>query len=124
MQERRDLGRWTICNKVCYRKAGGESECECVSKDISTRGIRLAAAEELKPDTELEMRIHLAEGLNPVLAKGKVVWQAPDQESEDRHFNTGIFFDTIKDNDREEIYKYAYQYKRDEIVNRWWQGTQ
>ena len=124
MQERRDLGRWSLCNKVCYRRAGSDAECECVSEDISTRGIRLAAQEELKPETELEMRIHLAEGLNLVLAKGKVVWQLPVQAGQDRHFNTGIYFDAIRDIDREEIYKYAYQFKRNEITNRWWQGTQ
>lgn len=124
MQERRDLGRWSICNKVCYRKAGNAAECECESEDISSRGIRLAAPEELKPDTELEMRIHLAEGLNPIFAKGKVVWQIPDQASQDLHFNTGIYFAAIKDIDREEIYKYAYQFKRNEVTSRWWQGIQ
>ena len=122
MQERRDLGRWSLCNKVCYRKAGSGEECVCASEDISARGIRLAAAEELEPATELEMRIHLAEGLNPVSAKGKVIWQQPDQGSQGLHFNTGVYFDAIKDPDREEIYKYAYQFKRNEIVNRWWQG--
>jgi len=122
MQERRDLGRWTICSKVCYRITGDFKECECVSEDISTRGIRIAASEELIPDTQLDMRIDLAEGLNPVMAKGRVVWQAVDDKSDVRHFNTGVYFNAIGDHDREEIYKYAYQYKRDEITNRWWQG--
>ena len=122
MQERRDLGRWTIKSKVCYKKTGDGRECDCSSEDISTRGIRLATAEELIPETQLDLRIHLAEGLNPISAKGKVVWQAPDQDSPDKHFNTGIYFDSIGDQDREAIYNYAYNYKREEIVNRWFQG--
>jgi hypothetical protein len=122
VQDRRDLGRWSIRGKVCYHRSGDHKECECVSEDISTRGIRLATAEELIPDTLLEMRINLTEGMYPVYAKGKVIWQVLDSDSEDRHFNTGIAFDTIGDLDRETIYNYAYQNKRDEVMNRWWQG--
>lgn len=122
MQEKRDSGRWTIISKVCYKKTGDCRECDCASEDISTRGIRLAALEELIPETQLDLRIQLAEGLNPIHAKGKVVWQAPDQDSQDKHFNTGIYFDSIGDYDREAIYNYAYNYKREEIVSRWFQG--
>ncbi|MDP3143358.1 MAG: PilZ domain-containing protein [Candidatus Omnitrophota bacterium] len=122
MQDRRDLGRWTIQGKVCYKKIGDFRECDCSSEDISTRGIRLATVEELIPDTQLDLRIQLAEGLNPVYAKGKVVWQAADKDSQEGHFNTGVYFDSIGDQDREAIYNYAYNHKRDEIVNRWFQG--
>jgi len=122
MQERRDLGRWTVQSKVCYKRCGDGRECDCASEDISTRGIRLATSEELIPDTQLDLRIHLAEGVIPIYARGKVIWQALDADSPDKHFNTGIHFDSIGDHDREAIYNYAYNYKREEIVNRWFQG--
>lgn len=122
MREKRDLGRWSICNRVCYQKEEGGIECECQSADISARGIRLRTGEVLRPDTPLNLKISLAEDLNPVAAKGKVVWQVARQEGTPVSFDTGVSFEDIKDPDREEIYKYAYQYKRDEITNRWWQG--
>lgn len=122
MPERRKVARWSTNNQVNYRRLGEDREHACMSQDINAQGIRLNLAEELPANTALDLQIQLAEGLGPVFARGRVVWQSPDSNSSGQFYNTGIYFDSIKEADKEEIYKYAYQYKRGEITNRWFQG--
>lgn len=123
MDDRRRLPRWSIAGKVLYRKQGRESASECLSKNISSSGTCISLSEAIELNSEIDLDIHLGPGLLPIATKGKVRWLMPSMDSRDNPFLAGVHFDYLADEDKEKIFNYAFQYRRDEVTKRWWQGV-
>ena len=93
-------------------------EISSLTENVSAKGICIFVPKEIKRDTLLSLKIYLPDGRGAVKAKGKVVWtKASDFLSvgERRHYDLGIEFVEIDDNDRERICEYTAQHP-DEIL--------
>lgn len=123
MEERRRLPRWTISERVFYKKEGEEELRECLSKNICCSGACISLSEAIPLKTELDLRINVGSEIAPILTKGRVMWLTPSMEAQDKPFLAGVQFDVIKDADRDAIFNYVYQNNREELVKRWWQGA-
>jgi c-di-GMP-binding flagellar brake protein YcgR len=123
MDDRRRFPRWTISNRVFYKREGEEEERVALSKDICSNGACISLSEAVTPNTELDLKIHLGNNLEPISAKGRVVWLYPSREAKDNPFLAGVHFDYLRESEKDKIYNYAYQFRREELQKRWWQGV-
>ncbi len=121
MEERRRFPRWSVCDKVFYKKQGCGEECECLSKDISYSGMCFSLPEAVTPNTELDLRMQLCSDSAPIQAKGTVRWVSPSKNVQENLFLAGVKFNLLKDIDKDTIFNYAFQFRKQEIINRWWQ---
>ena len=88
-------------------------EISSLTENVSAKGICIFVPKEMKIDTLLSLKIYLPDGKGAVNAKGKVVWvkESAFLSVEGRkHFDLGIEFVEIDNNDRERICDYASQH--------------
>ncbi len=85
-------------------------EIASFTEDVSAGGICILASEEKEKDTLLSLKIYLPDRKDPIEAKGKVVWTRPSsflKTKEKKHYDLGIEFVEIDEEDRKSILKYA-----------------
>lgn len=96
---------------VEYTPIGKTTEKELTfTENIGAGGIRILASEVLEVDTLLSLKIYLSSSQAPIEAKGKVVWVADSSfldKKGRKHYDVGIEFVGIGDNDRRAILKYT-----------------
>lgn len=74
--EYRKLFRANIILKVEYHSlADPKISGVAFSKNISPTGMSIIMADNLEKNSELELQIHIKEGIRPIYARGKIVWQ-------------------------------------------------
>lgn len=121
MEDKRWQGRWTISDKVLYKKTGEELERECVSKDISAYGARLSCSEAIAPNAEIDLKINIGKKFAPISAKGKVIWVKSAKECAGSEFFAGVRLSSLTYADKDKIFDYAFNNRREEVIRRWWQ---
>jgi len=82
------------------------------TENISAVGIRILASERIKKDTVLHLKIYLPRHSQPIQATGRVVWVNASgflkrKELRRKHYDVGVKFIEISEEDRSEIYKHA-----------------
>ncbi len=101
--EYRKLFRANIILKVEYHSlADSKIRGVAFSKNISPIGLNIVIADKLEKNSELELKIHIAEGKKPIYAKGKVVWHQecpPVYKSENKYYSCGIQCDYMSSDD-------------------------
>jgi len=94
--EHRKLIRANIVLKVIYKTMSKpQLEGFAFSKDLSTTGINIIMPDKLKEATELELQIYFLREKEPIIAKGKVVWQAKCSyisNGKKQYYSTGVQF--------------------------------
>jgi len=75
------------------------------TEDMSEGGIRMTLSEYVRPETRLELTIHIPSQPWPIMAIGRVVWVKP--ESLNKQFITGIQLTYIRQKDKKLFYQYA-----------------
>ncbi len=116
--DRRYLPRWEASNKISYRKENDIVYRDCLSKDINCTGACLRASEELPVHQNLKLTIQLAENIDPIQVQGRVVWQ----QGHDADYCVGIQFDRVSDKASELIFRYAFEFKHDDMMKNWFKG--
>lgn len=117
--DRRYLPRWEVDNKILYRRENEVSHHECRSKDINCSGACIRTDEEIPLNQELALTVYLADDIEPVHVHGKTVWRL----SKEQENLVGIQFDRISDKTSELIFNYAFEYKKEELMKRWFKGA-
>lgn len=110
MQERRLSGRWQIDSQASVRIPGHAHPFYCTIDDINFKGLRLRFAQYLNIDNVLAMSIALGNELSLNIEAG-VAWSRI--KGSDNIY--GLFFTKIKDNDKENIYKFIQRNFADKI---------
>ena len=118
-KDRRYLPRWKINSKILYRKAGDVAYREARSNDVSATGLCLSAPDDVAIAEELNMTIYLVPEQDPISVQGKAVWR----KLHGAENMVGIQLDRINDKTSELIFKYAFEFKRDELMKLWFKGT-
>ncbi len=114
----RYLPRWEVDNRILLRREKEITPHECHSKDINATGVCLRTTEDIKPDTMLNLTIYLAEDIDPIHVYGKVLWK---KELEGQH-HLGVRFEQMSDNTGNLIFQYAFEYKKEDLIKRWYHG--
>ena len=116
--DRRYFPRWEVDNKIIYKMEDKPESYECHSRDINSSGACIRTSENLPLQQRLDLTIHLAKNIDPVEVRGLVVWKAP-REGENWF---GIKFDRVNDKTNDLIFKYAFEYKRQEVMKNWFKN--
>lgn len=126
MIEKRKNVRWSLSGPVRVKEADMDAiEAQTKGADISIGGISFLTGSVHKPAADVELIIELPDKERFIFAKGKVAWQGEAVvDEEQKYFRTGVSFDKIKDIDKERIFNYAYRFRKDELINKWWQGLE
>ena len=74
--------------------------------------------ELLWPHSGLNLTIYFEEDAKPITVHGRAVWQRRENE---KHL-VGIQFDQITEKISDTIFKYAFEYKREELMQHWFKG--
>ena len=92
--EYRKLFRANIILRVDYHSLSDpEITGTAFSKNISPTGLNIVMPDKLKEGSELELKIHIVEGKEPIYAKGKIIWIQecpPVFKTEKKYYSCGI----------------------------------
>ena len=117
--ERRYIPRWSVSNKILYRKEKSTSYREAASKDITCAGACLLSEECLLPQQKLSLVIYLCDDV-AVQIDGTVMWQATNHQP--NHNLIGIRFENTSSRVQELILEYAFEYKKEALSQFWFRG--
>ncbi len=94
-------------------KKESSQEGKAVTKNISAGGICLIVYEKIEIDTILDIRSNLKDINYIIKARGKVVWNSYFTTMSDNiaHYDLGIEFVEIKDEDRQKLSQYVLNLK-------------
>jgi hypothetical protein len=98
--------------------SGAQNYTECVVKDVSMKGIQVSLPLKLPPETFVKLSITLSDNFNLDLE----VWVAWHRTVGD-HNVYGLYFNKIKDADKDKLYQFIRNNFPEEIARQWWQGT-
>jgi hypothetical protein len=101
MQERRRSGRWQIDSQASVKIPGHAHPFYCTIEDINFKGARISFSQYMDMDNVLAMSIALENELS-LNIEAAVAWNKV--EGPDNVY--GFSFTKIKDNDKENIYKF------------------
>lgn len=116
--DRRYLPRWEVDSKILLRADDDTLESECRSKDINCAGTCIRTAAKVNPNQQLDLTIYLADDIEPIHTRGRVVWSLTQGESN----LAGVHFDRIRTRDQDLIFQYAFEYKRTDLMRNWFKG--
>lgn len=117
MNIERRFVRWCVNKEARIKLEGAEKFCTCVINDLSYMGAKITLPMKLPPDTFLQLKLELCEG-NELHVEAWVVWHKPIDD-----YNTyGLYFTRIKDQDKENIYKYLRGCIPGQIQKHRWEG--
>ena len=110
MQERRCSGRWQINSQANVKIPGHAHPFYCTIDDINFKGLRLSFSQYMDMANVLPMEIALSNELS-LNIEAAVAWNKA--VGSDNVY--GLFFTKIKDNDKENIYKFIQKNFADKI---------
>jgi hypothetical protein len=99
--------------EYCRVEDQSSKKFQAFTENISTSGICIFSNEEIKTDSLLFITIYLLDGSSPIEAKGKVAWtqlSAFLNIKDKKHFDVGIEFVEIAQEDRDRLLHYATRY--------------
>lgn len=73
-KDRRIFERFSVKLPARFLGANSDKEKEAQTFDVSAKGIGLVSNEELRPNTVLEIWLHIPDKGQPLYARGKVAW--------------------------------------------------
>ncbi len=114
--DQRYFPRWDVSNKILYRKENDTVLKGCISRNINCTGACLVTQDEMTPSESLQLTIQLAEDMEPIHVQGRVRWVVKSHAEN----WVGVQFDEVTDKTTGLIFNYAFEYKKDEILNRWY----
>jgi c-di-GMP-binding flagellar brake protein YcgR len=116
-KERRYLPRWHVDNRVLCRLDNGPETLECRSRDLSCAGIEIVSQESIPPHQKINLTICLTE-TKALDVTGHVVWQRPSSSGN----VSGVVFENVAQEIQDAILKYAFEFKKKDVVNHWYEG--
>lgn len=119
MQNHRTCPRWQIHWPAKVRIGDKEGLTDCHINDINFKGLKLALAEKLTPDTFVNLSLILSSGL----VLNVEVWVAWHKAIEG--LNTyGLYFNKIRDADKERLCQFIRMNFPGQINRQCWDGLQ
>ena len=115
--EKRHLPRWQVANRVIYLIEDEAVSYETTSRNLSCGGACFVTALPLPVSKKIKMKIFLSGG-SVVLVDGQVVWSKSLPEE---HL-AGVIFTNTSFKAKELILEHAFEVKRTDVVNHWFQG--
>jgi c-di-GMP-binding flagellar brake protein YcgR len=119
MNDRRSFVRWQINKDVKVKLEGAEAYADSKVMDINLKGVRLCQKQKLPLDNFLKMVIMLSEEWR-IEVEAWITWH----KVVDEHNIYGLYFEKIKDRDKESIYRFVYKHCPGEMRRRWWKGLE
>lgn len=102
--------------EYCRVESDFSQRYQAFTENISATGICIFTNEEIEVNSLLFIRIYLLDGSNPIETKGRVAWSRPSvfvTTKEKKHFDIGIAFVEITDEDRERLFYYTSKYSHE-----------
>ena len=96
--------------EYCRVEDQSSKKLQAFTENISATGICIFLTEEIKADSFLLITIYLLDGSAPIETKGKVKWVQPSHFLNlinKQHFDAGIEFVEIAEEDRERLLHYS-----------------
>lgn len=118
MKEHRKLARWQVNQHAAIKLEKATKELFCQIKDINSRGAKITLNTKLPGDQALKMSLRLSENYT-IEAEVWVAWRKVINGI--NHY--GFFFSSIKDADKDKIYKFIDMYRTDESKPKPWLGA-
>lgn len=118
MQEHRKLARWQVNQHAALKLEHATKELFCQIKDINSRGAKITLNTKLPDDQALKINLRLSENY-AIEAEIWVAWRKVINGI--NHY--GFFFSSIKDADKDKIYKFINMYSTDSSKQKPWLGT-
>jgi len=115
MTGRRRCTRWVINKELKIKVEGAQDYADCQVHDISFTGCNLSTQLKLPKDEFLKLTVVLSSA-SDITIEAWVAWQ----KVVDGFNNYGLYFNKIKDGDKEAIYKYIRQNFPRLLNNQWW----
>jgi hypothetical protein len=116
-KERRYLPRWHVNNRVLCRLDNAQVTLECRSRDLSCAGIEIVSREYISPQQKVNLTICLTE-TKALEVTGRVVWQKPSLSGN----LAGVVFEDNPQEIQDVILKYAFEFKKKDVLNHWYDG--
>jgi hypothetical protein len=117
MQEHRKLPRWQINRqgRLKLEQAAQEIFCQVQVKDINYKGAGIILNVKLPEDKALKLSLQLSEN-HTIDAEIWVAWHKVINGA--NHY--GLYFNKIKDVDKDKIYKFISAFYPNDLKNRWY----
>ncbi len=115
--DKRYIPRWSVQNKILYRKEKNSTYQEAYSKDINSSGACFSCPEEIKPSAKLTLVLYLADAV-AVEVTGRVLWNKDAQP----HNLVGVRFENTSEQVQEMILQYAFECKKEALTRHWFEG--
>ncbi len=81
-KDRRIFERFSVRIPARFLGANSDKEKEAQTLDISAKGVGLVTNEQLRPNTILELWLHIPDKGQPLYARGQVVWSKTISQGE------------------------------------------
>ncbi len=117
MDDRRHSGRWQIDSQASVKISGQANHFSCTIDDINFKGLRIRFSQHLDIGHDLTMSIALGDALSLDIG-ARVAWNKVVGQGN----VYGFLFTRIKDNDKENIYKFIQKNFSEKIKQKVFQG--
>jgi len=115
--DRRYLPRWSIKNRILYRKQDDVLYQECTTKDLNCGGVCFHCPEDLTLHQEVSLTIFLTEDV-AVHLQGTTTWH---QTTERGHL-IGIRFHHVSKKANNLLLEHAFESRQQELQKHWFEG--
>ncbi|MEI6832340.1 MAG: PilZ domain-containing protein [Candidatus Omnitrophota bacterium] len=115
MQELRKYVRYQVKQPGRLKLEQASRECSCQVKDISYKGAKIALNAKLPENTALRINLRLSEDCS-IDAEVWIAWHKVFNGV--NHY--GIYFDKIRDMDKNKIHSFLNKYCYNEMREKWW----
>lgn len=119
MHELRTIPRWQIDRQGTLKIEQPSQESFCQIKDISYKGAKVTLNTKLPEDTALKISLQLSEN-HTIDAEVWVVWHKVINGAN----YYGLYFNRIRDVDKEEIFKFISAFYPNDLRRKWWLGVE
>ncbi|OQX86646.1 MAG: hypothetical protein B6D55_05540, partial [Candidatus Omnitrophica bacterium 4484_70.2] len=112
--ERRKYVRLPVSLEIECSLEGEEGEVKKAQvKDITIGGVRIILDKQYQPGANLLLKIFLLPELEPIILKGRIVWQTKVQKNDTVYFETGVEFTDIEISDKLRIRRFMFDIVRE-----------
>lgn len=115
MQEHRRYVRYQVNQQGRLKLEQASTEWSCQVKDINYKGAKIALNAKLSENTALRINLRLSEDCS-IDVEIWVAWHKVFNGV--NHY--GIYFDKIRDVDKDKIYSFLNKYCYKEMMGKWW----